>query len=68
VFLVLLLPAVLAGRPVLETVSIYYKQAAYYEWLHMNAPTIFGFFAPETGLLPLPPRAYLPPGRWCLRL
>jgi len=50
VFLVLLLPAVLAGRPVLETVSIYYKQAAYYEWLHMNAPTIFGFFAPETGL------------------
>lgn len=49
-FLIVLLPAVLAGRPFLETISIYYKQSEYYEWLHMNAPTIFGFFAPETGL------------------
>ena len=49
VFSVQLLPALIAGRSLTDTLSIYYKQAEYYQWLHMNAPTIFGLFAPETG-------------------
>ena len=48
-FGVLLLPALIAGRSLADTLSIYYKQAEYYQWLHMNAPTIFGLVAPETG-------------------
>lgn len=48
VFAALLLPALLAGRSLADTLSIYYRQAEYYEWLHMNAPTIFGLFAAET--------------------
>ncbi|MCE5189144.1 MAG: glycosyltransferase 87 family protein [Eubacteriales bacterium] len=48
VFCALLLPALIAGRPLANTLLIYYKQAGYYEWLHFNAPTIFGFFDSET--------------------
>lgn len=48
VFCALLLPALIAGRPAADTLSIYYKQAEFYKWLHLNAPTIFGLFEPET--------------------
>lgn len=44
VFVALLLPALLAGRPLPEVLSIYYRQADYYNYLQMNCYSIFGLF------------------------
>ena len=39
----MMLPAVLAGQPIENVVSIYFNQTSAYKYLTMNAPSIFGF-------------------------
>lgn len=43
VFLALITPALIAGKPFLETISIYYHQTGEYERLFINAPVIYQF-------------------------
>ena len=40
-FLLTLMPAVLAGKPFKDTISIYFKQTTYYSDLVKNAPSIY---------------------------
>lgn len=42
-FFVLLVPALLAGKPFYDTISIYVKQTGQYPNLQMNAPSVFQF-------------------------
>ncbi len=44
----LLLPAVIAGRPILDTLSIYVNQTASYPDLVLNAPTLYRLFGDQS--------------------
>ncbi len=66
VFLALLLPALLAGRPVSEVASIYYIQAGYYNYLQMNCPSIFGLFSAQARSTLLSYAAILAAGAVCI--
>jgi len=44
VFLSLLVPALVAGKPFSDAISIYYRQAGQYPKLYINAPTVYQFF------------------------
>lgn len=68
VFLVLLVPVLLAGRPIFEVVSIYYQQADYYNYLQMNCPSIFGLFNAQAESTLLSYAAMLAAGAVCLGL
>ncbi len=41
VYLVMIFPAFLLGRPFKELISIYFNQATYYEYLTLNAPNLY---------------------------
>jgi Gpi18-like mannosyltransferase len=42
-YLVMMLPAVLAGRPVGEILTVYLQQGKYFDQLSMNAPNLYHF-------------------------
>lgn len=45
VFIILDLPAIFAGRGIIDTLTIYAKQTSIYENLTMNCPNVFVFFS-----------------------
>lgn len=47
IYLLSILPAWAAGRPLLDLFSIYFSQAGTYNSLSMNAPSLFFFFSGE---------------------
>jgi len=49
VFFLMMLPTLLAGQPILNSITIYLKQTDSYQLLTMNAPSIFAFF-PDNGM------------------
>ena len=44
VFFVMMLPAFIAGQPILNSLTIYLKQTDSYQFLTKNAPSLFAFF------------------------
>ena len=44
VFFLLLVPALLAGKPFMDTISVYYLQAKSYPFLEIHAPNIYQLF------------------------
>ncbi|MEB3310028.1 MAG: hypothetical protein VKJ02_07315 [Snowella sp.] len=47
VYLVMIIPARLAGRPLKELVSIYFNQATSYQYLTLNAPNLYQWIPNE---------------------
>ena len=45
VYLALMLPAVLAGRPLIDTLTVYLAQAGTFHQLTMNAPSLYAFIS-----------------------
>ena len=43
-YLIVIIPAVLLGKPLSETLLVYFNQAGEYSWLTLNAPSVFQFF------------------------
>ena len=46
-FIATLLPAIIVGRPIKDTISIYFLQTSQYPELTLNAPSIFQFVSPK---------------------
>ena len=47
VYLLMMVPAILLGRPVMEVLTVYLSQASYYTKLSMRAPNLYSF-VPES--------------------
>ncbi|MDP1545143.1 MAG: glycosyltransferase family 39 protein [Anaerolineales bacterium] len=47
VYVLLMLPAMLAGRPLLDLLTIYFNQANQYSYLSLNAPNLYIFVSNE---------------------
>ena len=43
-YLIVIIPAVLLGKPLQDTLLVYFNQAGEYSWLTLNAPSVFQFF------------------------
>jgi Gpi18-like mannosyltransferase len=43
-FIGMMLPVLLLGQPLVNTISVYFTQIAYYDQLTLNAPNFFAFF------------------------
>ena len=43
-YVIVIIPAVLLGKPLSETLLVYFNQAGEYSWLTLNAPSVFQFF------------------------
>ena len=43
-YLIVIIPAVALGKPLSETLLVYFNQMGEYSWLTLNAPSVFQFF------------------------
>ena len=43
-YLIVIIPAVLLGKPLQDTLLVYFNQVGEYSWLTLNAPSVFQFF------------------------
>ena len=43
-YVIVIIPAVLLGKPLSETLLVYFNQMGEYSWLTLNAPSVFQFF------------------------
>lgn len=43
-YLIVIIPAVLLGKPLWSTLLVYFNQMGEYSWLTLNAPSVFQFF------------------------